>query len=65
MSVYLWNKLNIPVVKKELFSLLYSSLGKNSNAVITINHDNCNKTNTTTNVLNSFNTKCFDIYVMK
>lgn len=32
--------LSVSVVKKELFSLLYSSLGKDSNAVITINHDN-------------------------
>lgn len=33
-------RLTVSVVKKELFSSLYSSLGKDSNAVITINHDN-------------------------
>lgn len=33
-------RLTVSVVKKELFSSLYSLLGKDSNAVITINHDN-------------------------
>lgn len=32
--------LAVPIIKKQLFSALYSSLGKDSNAMVSINHDN-------------------------